>query len=235
MKARPSRQTVISPCVGPPGAIGPRATVARWASPSGGLADPVGGQGAALGVVDRRLEAGEAPDVDGLGERVLRALAGADPSAVGLGGVHRRLQRELEQRVPVKAGGERLADAADRLAHAGALLLELGEAALELARHVVELLAEQGELVAAATSAPSEEKSPPARRRAASRKRPSWPCRAREASSEKKKARMRKPAMKIPASRRSALTEPPVAWALDRIETATWALSKPVKVSVTTW
>jgi hypothetical protein len=57
---------------------------------------------------------------------------------------------------------------------------------------------------AANSSRPSvgtgEEKSPPANRRAACRNRLSWPCSAREASTENENARRRKAAMKMAAT-----------------------------------
>jgi hypothetical protein len=80
----------------------------------------------------------------------------------------------------------------------------------------------------------ADEKSPPASRRAASRNRDSWPCSAREASSEKKNARIRNPAMNTAASARSSATEPPVAARFERTETATVAWSKPAKPDVAT-
>ena len=77
--------------------------------------------------------------------------SGRAPGAPGIGrdAVDGGAHDDLQQRVAVELGGDRLAEAAHRVLHALALLAQLGEAALELARHLVELLAEAGELVLA--------------------------------------------------------------------------------------
>ena len=78
------------------------------------------------------------------------ALAGErDQAVLGAAGGDRRLGNDLQQTVPVEAGGERLADPADGPVDLHLLASQLIHLRDELVAHLVELGREAGHLVAA--------------------------------------------------------------------------------------
>ena len=110
-------------------------------------------------------------------ERLVGSRPDAEAAALGLHGVDGGPQRQLQQRGPVEVRGERLPDAPDRLAQPRSLLRELVEPLRELADMLL-----NSSPSAANSSSPSvgtarRSRRPPSRR-AAWRKRPSWPCSA---------------------------------------------------------
>jgi hypothetical protein len=76
----------------------------RHADRSGvGLADSTVHERGSLRIVHDVLEAGQRSFTPRLGERFVIAWSDADPSPAPLHRIHRRLQRELEQRGPIEA------------------------------------------------------------------------------------------------------------------------------------
>jgi hypothetical protein len=175
-----------------------------------------------FGFVDWRAEPLERALPRGLDKHLITAGPDAKPAAAALQGIDRRLACQLEQGLAVKIGRNRLPDAADRFAQP----TRSSDISPSRLASCPDLLLNSWPR-AANSSWPEvwigQEKSPPASLLAAARKRPSCACSARDASSEKHKARSRNAAMKATATARLEPVDASVADRSDSTVTSTGA------------
>ncbi len=102
-----------------------------------------------LRLVQRVGEAVDPADADALLQGSVAAGPHSGAPGLAADALHSGLHDELQERVAIEVGPDRLTEPAHRALHALALLRQVGEALLELQGHLVELLAQRGELVVA--------------------------------------------------------------------------------------